>query len=308
MTLDDLIISKQGKEQLEALKGKEFGINHNDKYKRSKFVNAMDDFIDLEEYYSNIKQKGVDDIDGLNDLIGVIYKYTPGNPQSNIDYWHANPHKAMEHANELYESHSTKIAKFVENNRRSFMDKLSDEQLSSVFATVPHYKTNNKKYEKIRKLTKKYKEIVQASKEKKDISSVVQDELQEYISGLSQDSQEYIQRNSEMMIRSLTQGIVGIIQNEFNMLFKDEKGKLNKKEIKDYLVKNYKVVEDRIDDIPNDKKYDSERKKRWMDNLRWQYVALAKALFPTEKKDEKGDKDKDKETRKAEDRRLGLRT
>ena len=114
----------------------------------------------------------------------------------------------------------------------------------------------------------------------------------------------FIVRNQ---IPSLIKTLAEYIQKAFVSLFRDEEGKLDKSALRRFLEDNYKVAEDFIDkEIPNDKP--KEKEKYWNDNLKTQYVEVARELYGSEKKEERKDKDKDKEERKDKAKNLGLET
>ncbi len=290
-------------DEIGEIKGKPFGIDFKGKYDREEFVKRAEDLFNVEEYYSKLRENS-SDIGALNDLMGIAIEYMADDKRKNIALLQKNPHLALEQGEILYSAGSYSMAKFVENNRNEFLDRLSVEQLYSLFRRVPLYKTEDKKYERIRGLREKVMLIQEVGRKGGDIGSVVEEELKELMEKVPDEQKGFIVRNQ---IPSLIKTLAEYIQKAFVSLFRDEEGKLDKSALRRFLEDNYKVAEDFIDkEIPNDKP--KEKEKYWNDNLKTQYVEVARELYGSEKKEERKDKDKDKEERKDKAKNLGLET
>ena len=68
-----------------------------------------------------------------------------------------------------------------ENHRSELLNKLSGEQLYSLFSRVPLYKIGNKDHDRIIELRDKVMQISQAPEKGKDIGEIVQKEVNRLI-------------------------------------------------------------------------------------------------------------------------------
>lgn len=284
-----------------------FYINPKTKYKREIFVDKAVKFFDLAKYYSKL-DKDLNDIDTLDDLLGVLRDYLPEVGKDELlAHWKSNPFEAKKNAKDVLSKDALTIAKFIENNRDEVLKKLPAEQLYSLLQRVPLYKTGVEEYDRFRNLRKKVAEIFEAREKGMDLSSVVADEVKELLSKVSEDTRIFFASNDQLMSNLITSYVVNKINEEFQKSFRNEQGKLDREAIKKYLVANYKVVEDRISSTAYEgKDKERERFKIWDKNLKPQYVEIARQLYAPEEKEEKLKIDEAKETREAETEALGL--
>ena len=200
------------------------------------------------------------------------------------------------------------MAKFVENNRDELLEKLSEKQLLSLIGRVPLYPTGNREHDRVSYLINKLREMQRAGQEKGDISDVVQEELKELIEQMPEEQRSFMQYCPEMM-GSLTKSIAQKLGGAYEGLFRKEDKSLDKRAMVKYLIDNYKVAEDFLDDTnkpANEKLSEGEKASIWDKNLKTQYLEIARELLGSEKKKYKRDKDEDKENRKDKAKSLGL--
>lgn len=302
LTLEELI----GKQALDEIKGKPFGINSADKYDRKEFVKSASDLFDIEEYYSALRENS-SNMDALNDLIGVAVDYMAGDKKANAALLQENPHAAIEEAEVLYSYGSIAMAKYIENNRREVLDKLDAKQLNSVFQRVPLQKTGDKEYDRIRDLREKIMQMQKASEEKGDIGDIIRNELNELIEQIPEEQKIFLSRTKDLSLPILQRAIIDRIQKAYALAFRDKEGNLDKEKLRKCLVANYKVTEDYMkNEIPSGD--EKEKFKIWDKNLKSHYLELARELYKPEKKTQKEKDDPDKEKRKSYAASLGIRT
>lgn len=328
------------RDRYERIKGHGFCINPERGYKkeneddRKEFVRRADNLFDIEEYLQRLS-KNVGDMDAIKDLAGIAKHFMVGTPEENESLLYEHPYLALEQAESLLSYGTVAMAKYVENNRKEFLDELEGlgaEHLYKLFlrtsiykryypsessessGSYTRYEIDDKEYERVRGLKEKIEQMQRASQEGRDIESVVQEELGELIEETKKTCPEqyiFIMRNQHLVVPSLGKSLVRAINEEFGSLFKDKDGKLDGKKIRDYLEDNYKVVEDFIEcEVPREK--EEERLKYWDDNLKMQYLEIARELFKPKKKEErlenKNPEVKEKEERKQKAKKLGFRT
>lgn len=296
MPLEELI----GQEEFNSLAGKPFGIDPGMGYDRKEFVTRAGDLFDVEEYYQRLS-KNSGDVDALIDLANLANKFMAGDKERNRAMLQENPNLALEQANVLYTSGSNKMARFVGNKKEAVLDKLSAEHLYSLFSRIPLYKTEDKQHDRIRKLRDKVGEIQETAKKGGDVGSVVQEEVSEIIKKAPEEQKIFIIRNQHLAIPHLTNGVIASIQKAFGYLFRTTDEKLDKEGLKKYLARNYKAAEDFINGAP-----EQEREDYWSDNLKPQYVELARELYKSEKQEQKKEDNPEKEARKEKAREIGL--
>lgn len=291
-----------GEEELNKGKAKPFGIAAGIPYSRDTFVKDAGDLFDLEEGYQKFR-KDSKDTDALEDIVKVISKYFTGGRTNSSQMFMENPAQALDFANSALSRGYVSMAGFVANQREELLDKLSAKQLYSLFARVPLYKSGEKERDRIKDLRDKVFQMQRANEEGKDIGSAVQDEVQELIESLPDEQKMFVNKNHQIALPYLTNYVARSIQKAFSSLFKDKEGKLDKKAIINYITENYTVAEKFIDTLPDDEKADY-----WDDNLKPQYVEIARELYGAEKKAYKLEKNPEKEARKARAKEVGLRS
>ncbi|MFH1711258.1 MAG: hypothetical protein ABH840_03025 [Nanoarchaeota archaeon] len=304
MALEDLI----GQDELKSIVGKPFGISPDSKYDRKDFVTKASDLFDLEEYHGKLT-KNSGDVSALNDTTGLLYSYIEGDDEYKkewIEQAKENPHLALSRSDKCLSVGYVNMAKFVENNRKSLLDKLSAKQLYGIFSRVQLYKTGEKEHDRAVDLRMKMMQMQQASQEGGNINEVISKELSELVNSMPPEHQAYLFENEHLVLPSIGRVIIRAIQKKFSSLFKDEKGNLDKAQLIKYLEKNYKVVEDDIKGIPSEN--EKERYKRWDKNLKPQYIEIARELLSPEKSEQKEKDDQEGEKRKKKAKRKGLST
>jgi len=279
----------------------EFAIDPVIVYNRDTFVKHAGSLFDLTEAYGELK-KNSGNFDALYDLIDVLRDYVPGDLGANLQVWENTPSEAIKQANTLEKQGSKAMGKFVERKRGNLLNKLSAEQLHSLFQTIPIYKGDNPAYERIRTIREKIYDIQEKAQNGGDPSAVVAEDVHNLIQHSSADKQEFIMRNHKAMMSSLTNAVIKAITKEYQGLFKTANGNLIKNQIKGFLEDNYQIADDFVDSVPN-----SEKDKYWNDNLKPQYLEIAKMLYGSEKKAQKYAANPAKETRKAQAKAIGLR-
>lgn len=168
MANTDLISRVQAQEILRP----DFSIRSNVSYDRKSFVRHAKHLFDLQKY-SNQLRENTNNFDALYDLMNILRQYVPGDEETNIETWKHDPHEALKQANDLESQGSFGMGKFVERNRESLLDKLSAEQLYSLFQNVPIYEGNKPKHKKIKTLREKVYAMQKAEKEGQNPSAVV---------------------------------------------------------------------------------------------------------------------------------------
>jgi len=289
-----------GEEELNKGKAKPFGIEVNMPYSRDAFVKNSADLFDLEKAYGKLR-KDSNDKDALEDLVKVTSKYLVGGRSNASEILMQNPGQALDFANAALSKGYANMANFVSNQREELLNKLSEKQLYSLFFSMPSYKSGDKKRDRITDLREKVKQMQRANEEGKDIGSVVENEVQELVESLPEEQKIFVSRNQQIVIPYLTKYVARSIQKAFSSLFKNKELKLDKKELVNYITENYKIAEDFIDTVPDDEKSDY-----WNDNLKPQYIEIARELYKSEKKAKKLKDNPEKEARKARAGEIGL--
>lgn len=299
--LEDLI----GEEAFKEIAGKPFGIDPNTEYKRREFVKRAGDLFDVEEYYRKLKEN-INDVDALNDLADLAVKYMVGGKDAEKEnrlQLLENHNLALSQANKLLDTGYYSMAKFIERNRDIVLDKLSEEQLYKLFLRVPLYETGNEELDRIRDLRNKVVEIKEAEKEEKDISSIIKGEIDNLVKKSPKEQMVYFFENIDLVMHVYRNIVVRTLHKKLVSLFKDKEGNLNKKELINYFERVYKVAEDFISDELKDER---DKAEYWNENLKPQYVEIARELYGPEKAEQKKKDDPKKEERKAYARELGL--
>ncbi|MFA7707564.1 MAG: hypothetical protein WCX73_01315 [Candidatus Pacearchaeota archaeon] len=303
MALTDII----GKDAMKKMLGAEIAIDPNSNYDRKTFVKNVGTLVDLNKYSDKLR-KNVNDSSALYDLINVLGRYTPGDLETNINTWKSDPHQALIQAKDLDDEGSYAMAKFVEGKREKLLDKLNKEQLYGFFEALVKQKMickqDTPKNKKIKELAEKSYAIKNAESEGHDPSYIVSGDVQQLMEMASPNKREFIMRNRNAVVASMHIAVVKAIKTEYSKLFKKADGKtIDKTQIKKFLIDNYKIAEEFIDDLPKE-----ERPERWSDNLKPQYMFLATAVQQVEKPKQKMKDNKSYELRKKAAEDLGLIT
>ena len=296
MTLEQLV----GREAVENIRGRPFGIAPNVAYDRDEFLRRAGDLFDVEKYAKAI-QENPKNVSALDDLARLSAGYMPGDAQTNINDVRTDPSYALDQARTLLDEGYDKLARHVERNRASFLEKLSTEQLYSIFQRIPLYKTGNAEYDRIADLRNKYIALAKATQEGQDPTSIVAQEVNELLENAPEEQRPFIMKNREKMVKSLTNAVLQAIPQAYSRVFRDNEGNLRRDELIRYLEDNYRVAERFIDAVPAE-----ERADYWNDNLKPQYVELARELYGSEKKAKKLEDNPEKEARKVAAGALGL--
>lgn len=299
MGLEDLL----GKEGAKKIKPKPFGINPNSKYDRKEFCKKFKKLQKLEGYFSKFVQNP-NDLNNFNDLAGICLEFMVGSDEQKISQLE-NPHMAYSQADALLNEGYSDMADYIHHNKDEVLNELSAKQLYQVFANpnVPLFKTGNKEYDRIKNLRDKINLILRTQEEKGDITSLVQDEVKDFIDSMPQGQREYFFKNQAALYPVLAQHVIRGMYQEYQNLFKNKKGKLDKDKIKDYFDKSYEAAEDFIkDEIPN-----KEQAAYRHDNLRSYYVEIARSFYKSEKKEQEKDDDSERKEREDEAESIGLR-
>lgn len=291
------------RERFKELAGKPFGINPYMAYNRDNFVETTGKLFDVEKAYQRLN-RNPHDIGALNDLIGIAAGHMTGKPEDNIALLSQNPHVAIDQGDVLLSKGYTNLAKFVENHRNQFLSELSAEQLYALFEDerFPYYKTNDREHERASKLREKILQMKAAQKQGISLDAVVQQEVKELIEAAPEEQRIFIARNQHLVIPYLTRAIIEELQGAYAGLFRDKEGNLDRNALINYLIANYNVAEDFIAGVP-----DKEQADYWNDNLKPQYVEIARQLYSSEKAAKERDENPEKEARKDRARELGLR-
>ncbi len=297
MSLESLI----GKEAVEGLAGKKFPINPSSDYERKEFVKKAGGLFDLTDAVNALAKDG-NDSDASQDILQIAHEYAPALEQKLVE----DPHLLMDFANTYSSLGQFSMAKYIEKNKEKVLDKLDEKQLYNLFTSVPLYSPKegegNKDYVKAVSLRDKMMSIQQALQNGGDPSQVLQGEVQELLRTMSEEQQIFIARNQGVIGSALTQALAETIQSEFSKLFRDSEGKLVRDEIKDVLEQSYKIAEDAESMVPTEK-----RDKYWDNNMKSQYLILAKELYKSEKRDLKREQDPNGERLKEDLAKQGLR-
>jgi len=304
MALEKMI----GEDEFKGIVGKPFGINPEAPYERKEFVARADPLFDLTGYHAALT-KNSGDVEALNDLTGLLSGYIEGDDQYKKEWTEQakeNPHLAISRSDKCLSMGYVNMAKFVEKNRKSLLDKLSAEQLYKVFSRVLLYKTGDKEHDRVADLKMKMMQIQQAVQEGGNINDVIAKELKELRESMPPEHQAYLFENEHIVSPALGKVIIRTLQKKFSSLFRDDKGNLDKNQLIKYLKRNYKVVEDDIESIPADN--EKERYKRWEKNLKPQYIEIARELLSSEKSEQKKEDDPDGEERKKTAKGKGMQT
>lgn len=306
MALDDLL----SKERIDKIsedfglgeeKVKSFGIDPKSSYDSDEFVKRANSLFDLDEHYNALRQN-INDMDALGDVVKDIIPYIPA-PEIMGREFFQNPHAAIAEADNMLSKGQVSLAKFVENNRRTMLEKLDEKDLYGLFQRTPSYATGNQEYDRAKNLKEKIMKMAQAQKEGQDITEFVKDDVDKLIKGAGEDQAEFIKRYENLIRPRLTERIITDIQREFASLFRNKEGKYDKSKLIDYLEANYKVVEDEIKDADNDR----DKNGLWDKNLKQQYLAIAQILLGNEKKRLNEEKDPEREKWKKDVKSKGLR-
>lgn len=264
------------------------------------FFEGTDTLLDLEGYLQALMQNPGDP-STLIDFMKKAAPYLPGIPQQEL----LNPDRAPLYAKQLVDKGQENTAQFIENNRDKIMDRLTAEQLYSAVMSVPLYKTDDESHDRIVALIQKVQKIAEAQQKGEGLEALLNKELAELIKRTPAEQQEFLKAFGGEMSQSLYVSIIEQIKKSYGKLFKTPEGQLEKSEIRQFLEDNYQVIDDIIEDKDTPGR---EGEARWGDNLKDQYMALAKQLYKSEKKLYKWRIDEDKEKRKAEANRRGIKT
>jgi hypothetical protein len=281
---------------------------------RKKFVGKAGALFDLIEYFGQVEENR-GNMSALDDLVSVILPYVldrsikdkkemANHKRQMVNGLKNNPSLALSKADELIKMGVIYMARFIENNRDEIFDRMSTDQLYSIFSKSPAYRNGNPSHDRVADLKEKIQKMQEASKNGSGMSSVIKKELSELVKKIPQEQQAFL-KICPRMEESLTDSISSLIQREYQGLFTDKKGKLVKYKVRNYLEDNYAVPESLMqdDDRPFGEQYDL-----WDKNLKPAYLAVAQTFYGPEKKRAKIDKDEDKEKRKSEAGKLGVRT
>ena len=276
---------------LEDLMGKSFGIDPNESYERKQFVEEMGRFFDFSGYYNKLKESKGTDLDSLQDLAAIASGYMVGKKEKNFDRLTNDPTMALKQGKCLVSAGEEKTAKFVENHRDSLLDKLSAEQLYVLFTSVPLYETGDKEHNRIRDVREKIRNMEQIADKRGDIGSVVQEEVKELIEKAPPEQKVFISMHRDA-VRDITEDVVEGTHKEYQSLFRDKEGKLDKSALIKYLTENYEAAIREMNALP-----EKERAGFWSDNLKLPYLMLAQQLYFSENKEQKKEDDPEKEAR-----------
>jgi len=306
MTLEQ----KLGEQEVNKLKGRPFGIDSSIKYDpnsnsiREEFVKKASDLFDVEDYCQML-EKNINDLGALNDLTGIALKYMPGDKDKNVEILR-EPRNALKWGKKMQDYGQPDMARFIENNRDEILKKMNEKQMFSLINEIELYPTGNQEHDRASYLIIKLKQLKKASQEQGEegVKAVIGEELNELASKIPEEQMAFLQECPEM-ISSLTSGLIKKLKGAHGALFKKDGKNLDKNAMIKYLEANYEVIEDIMDD---DKMSNDEKFNLWDKNLKNQYLAIARTLFPGEKKKYKRDKDEDKEDRKDKAKSVGART
>jgi hypothetical protein len=301
--------------EIKEIAGKPFGIDPKSDYDRKEFVFRAGEFFDLSEYYAQVSQNS-GDIGALKDLVGKAADYIEGDDEYKKDWISRatqNPHLAIARGDAMLGTGQISMAKYVEKNRDEFLNKLQVEKLHGIIFSQPLYSTGEEKHDKIKDLISKIRKINEAiEKEKKGehgaIDEVIQKEFKDLIATIPEEHKIYLNEDISYALPKLKEVLIRRINRKAGMLFRDKDGNLDKNEIVSYLKRNYKAVEDNIENVPKGEEHNKERFKIWDKNLKLHYLTLAQALYGQEKPGQEEDNDKDKQARKKESAEKGIRT
>jgi hypothetical protein len=310
---------------------------------RAQFVKSTDELFDLEGYLG-VLNKDINNRDALHDFIKKGLKYIPNEEETLtkaiLEHPEITPEKinqilseqsgnafiqspslALEQAERVVSQGYMNTALFVQNNRAEILEHLTAEQLFSIVNRVPLYKTYNDEHDAFVLLREKLTKMQKAQEEGTGLEDILKADLKEISSKIAREQIEFMNATPEMS-SSLYQSIIEALQKAHATYFVTE-GKLDKNKLKAFLEDNYKVIEDIIknDDVPEAKDKDGnimrdsltgipygEKFERWNNNLKQQYVELARELHSTEKQVYKRKADEEKEDRKARHKRRGIKT
>jgi hypothetical protein len=286
---------------LEDKVGKPFGIDPKKGYETKYFIDNADDLFKLLDNYKKFNEDSKN-TDALNDLTKICGKYVKGSAVESIV---RDPELAVSYANKILNNGVDSMAHYVETNRENVLDELSEKGLYSIFINATLFKNeSDKNHERIRKLRDKYVEITNA-KDEKEIEKTLEGDMKEYLDSVKNKNPilyEFVAENLSRVKPHLLNGLVTRIDKEFKSTFRNEKGELEKKEIKEYLEKNYDIAKNFISTIEDDKR----RRKAWDKNLQGQYLMIAQALYAAEEEKRKKEED-EKDSVKKEAKKLGIK-
>jgi hypothetical protein len=297
---------RQQREHLRKAKDLEakFFIDPDSEYDRKVFVKKAGKLFDLEGYSQRLSER-TGDFDALKDLTSLLGEFIYGYDQ--IADRFNDPHFALSVADNFLSRGYLSMARFVENNRDEFLDKLSADQLLSIFTNLPLYKSGDPSHDRAIDLRAKVTTIGKVKDGEVDLDKLLEKELKRVVEDTDPRYKSVIRRHYAHFLPLIRHIAIKQLKKEFEGLFAGAKGKPDAGKLRAYLLDNYQVVEDFIEDNWDDMS-EKERFDYWDKNLKAHYIALAKEAYNSEKKAQKREDDLDKEDRKAAAKKLGIAT
>ena len=294
--LEDLV----GKDLFSGIKGKRFSIYPSHKYNKGEFMERAGDLFYAEECYKRLREN-LGDVEAVDGFAGLASDFMQGKKDNNYDRLREKPDLALRQAEVLWDTGSLNMAKYIGNNISPVLDKLPAENLYSLFTRVPLYRTGKMEWDRIAELRDKNIQIERAREKGSSIAPVVKEELQDLLKVAPEEQEIFIRKNRSVVIPHLIQDIGETIQEAFYTLFRDNQGNLVKKDLRQFMGKNYKTGESFIRSLPKD-----ERESYWNDNMRPQYVEVARELYDANSVKKKNTGSRGAKGRRIKAQKIGL--
>ena len=298
-----------------AYPGKPFGIEPpSQEYDRKTFVEAMNIRKDVKEAYEKAKESHNTDVSALRDLAAYSTLYHAGEVdptkgrrewemafQSLWGIWSKHPTVELDFVQSvLLDPGDRRIAKYVERNRKTMLNELSEEKLYEIWTRLPLYETGDKKLDEAIALRNKIMNL-QKAKNEAEIEEIIQPEIDALIERVPEEQRMYLFSHADLVFGGIKRGVIRGLQEEFSARFRDEKGNLDKRELIKAIEKNYDAVRDFIEDnVPQaDAKSINDL---WEKNIEPWDITIAETLYRPEKE---AQKEKDNPTKAAWEKKAG---
>ncbi|PIN77746.1 hypothetical protein COV15_01545 [Candidatus Woesearchaeota archaeon CG10_big_fil_rev_8_21_14_0_10_34_12] len=271
-------------------------ISAGNSYDRDSFVSARDNLGDLEDYVKKLTEDA-DNPDAMEDLGKLLYGDT------NIS---TSPVDLRIAGNSALSEGYDNLAKYVEKNFATFMNKLDEDDLQSLVFSLPLYLTGSEDHNRLVSMIKEIRKLGEiaenASKgDSKGLTNYVMEKLKKAPDWLKSSVGRFIE--SEKTISNLFGAYFREVQVEFNKAVHTEEGKVRKELLCGLIKDSLARAKHEMDIEPNGK----DKGDIYDGNIKIQYLAIANVVYPKEKGAKKVDENPDREARKAARKKIGMR-
>jgi hypothetical protein len=263
-------------------------------YDRDNFVGQFESFLDLNDYLKAVREDP-ENPDAKSDAGALLH----GNPnfyfQTGVSA-RASLETAVSNSNEA-------IARHTKKNLGDFLGKLEGKDFVNLIMRLPLYKTGNKEYDR----------LIDAISDAREIRAVSEDpeKMSRYVAGKLKNAPQWLQielsryGNSREYMAALFQSYVIDAQRNLSQELTDKTtGEPDEKFAKKVFKESLKVAEKKEREETNEK----TKKDIWKKAIRPYYEAVASSVYPIEKEDyDEEHKDAEKDRRKAERKKIGMR-